>query len=84
MVLPNLKFWLCCVKHTTESNFSNFVIKYLGEIDTEFENTLPCLSGAQMGLNHGKKIEVKNLVKWNEIGQKQQALTKVAELEDTT
>ena len=35
------------------SNFSNFVIEYLGEIETEFENTLPCLSGAQMGSNHG-------------------------------
>ena len=38
--------------HTAESNFSNFVIKYLREIKTEFENTLTCLSGAQMGLNH--------------------------------
>ena len=37
--------------HTAESNFSNFVIEYLGEIETEFENTLACLSGAQMGLN---------------------------------
>ena len=36
------------------SNFSNFVIEYLGEIETEFENTLPCLSGAQMGSNHEK------------------------------
>ena len=25
--------------HTAESNFSNFVIEYLGEIETEFENT---------------------------------------------
>ena len=24
--------------HTAESNFSNFVIKYLGEIETELEN----------------------------------------------
>ena len=40
--------------HTIESNFSNFVIKYLGEIETELENTLACLSGAQMGLNHKK------------------------------
>ena len=29
----------------------NFVIEYLGEIKTEFVNTLACLSGAQMGLN---------------------------------
>ena len=34
--------------------FSNFVIEYLGEIETEFENTLACLSGAQMGSNHEK------------------------------
>ena len=25
------------------------VIEYLGEIETEFDNTLACLSGAQMG-----------------------------------
>ena len=30
------------------------MIEYLGEIETEFENTLACLSGAQMGLNHEK------------------------------
>ena len=41
--------------HTAESIFSNFVIEYLGEIETEFENTLACLSGAQMGSNHAKK-----------------------------
>ena len=29
--------------HTVESNFSNFVIKYLSEIETKFENTLACL-----------------------------------------
>ena len=40
--------------HTAESNFSYFVIEYLGEIETEFENILACLSGAQMGLNHEK------------------------------
>ena len=40
--------------HTAESNFSNFVIEYLGEIEIKFENTLACLSGAQMGLNHKK------------------------------
>ena len=28
---------------------------YLGEIETKFENTLACLSGDQMGFNHGKK-----------------------------
>ena len=35
--------------------------EYLDEIETEFENTLPSLSGAQMGSNH-EKIEVENLV----------------------
>ena len=40
--------------HTTDSNFSNFVIKYRGEIKTEFENTSACLSGVQMGSNQEK------------------------------
>ena len=48
--------------HTVESNCSNFVIKYLGEIETELKNTLACFSGAQMGSNHEKKLEVENLV----------------------
>ena len=30
------------------------VIEYLSEIETKFENTLACLSGAQMGSNHEK------------------------------
>ena len=47
--------------HTAESIFSNFVIEYLGKIETELENTLACLSGAQMGSNH-EKMEVENLV----------------------
>ena len=38
--------------HTTESKILNFVIEYLVEIKTEFENTLACLSGAQMSSNH--------------------------------
>ena len=57
----SLKFWLPGVMHTTKSNFWNFVIEYFGEIKKEFENTLACLSGAQMGSNHAKK-EVENLV----------------------
>ena len=40
--------------HTAESIFSNFVIEYLGEIETEFENTSACWSGAQMDSNHEK------------------------------
>ena len=50
----SLKFWLRGVLHTAELNFSNFVIDYLGEIDTQFENTLACLSGAQRGSNQEK------------------------------
>ena len=30
----------------------NFVIEYLDEIKTEFENTVACLSVAQMGSNY--------------------------------
>ena len=30
------------------------MIEYLGENETEIENTLACLSGARMGLNHEK------------------------------
>ena len=30
------------------------MIEYLGEIETELENTLACISVAQMGLNHEK------------------------------
>ena len=41
--------------HTIKSSFSNFVIEYFLEIKKEFENTLACLSGAQMGSNHAKK-----------------------------
>ena len=41
--------------------WNNMVIKYIDEIGTKFENTLACLSGAQIGSNH-KKLEVKNLV----------------------
>ena len=47
--------------HTAASNFSNFVIEYLDKIETKYENTLACLSGAWMGSNH-KKMEVENLV----------------------
>ena len=32
----------------------HFVIEYLGENETEIENTLGYLSGAQMGSNHEK------------------------------
>ena len=57
--------WLRCVMHTTEQYDAHrgawlrggmHTAEFLKNlnIDTEFENTLPCLSGAKMGLNHGK------------------------------
>ena len=36
-----------CVAHRRD----NFLIEYLDEIETDFEITLACISGAQMGLN---------------------------------
>ena len=38
-----------------------FLFEYLGKIETEFENTLGCLSGAQMGSNDEKNRRSKNL-----------------------
>ena len=58
--------------HTAESNFSNFVIEYLGEIVTEFENTLACLSGAQMGSNHKKW---RSKISWHTPFKKKVSLT---------
>ena len=44
-------FWTPrCATHCRD----NFVIEYLGEMETEFENTFTCLSEAQMGSNHEK------------------------------
>ena len=37
------------------------VIEYLGEIKTEFQNTLACLLGVQMGSNHEKNWRSKIL-----------------------
>ena len=45
---------------SAESEFSNFMIEYLGKIGTEVKNTLACLSGVWMGSNH-EKIEVENI-----------------------
>ena len=40
---------------TADSGVHNFVIlKKFGEIETKFETTLACLSGAQMGSNQEK------------------------------
>ena len=49
--------------HAAELNFSIFVIEYLSEIETEFENTLACLSGAQMGSNQEKNWRSK--ISWH-------------------
>ena len=38
-----------------ETHHKAFEVEYLCEMETEFENTLACLSGTQMGSNHGKK-----------------------------
>ena len=47
---------LCGMLHTADAHRGNhFVFEYLGEIETEFENTLGCLSDVQMGSNHEKK-----------------------------
>ena len=40
------------------------MIEYLGEIETKYENTLACLSGAQMGSNY-EKLKVENLVTYS-------------------
>ena len=48
--------------HTAESNFLNFVIEYLGEIEPEFENILACFIRCLDGFESWKKLEVKNLV----------------------
>ena len=53
--------------HTAESIFSNFVIEYLGEIKTEFENTLACVSGAQMCSDHEKNWRSK--ISWHSLCQ---------------
>ena len=47
--------------HTAESEFSNFTLYHLGEIETELEKTFACLSGTWMGSNL-EKIDVENLM----------------------
>ena len=53
-------FYLRGVLHNAHHG-DNFVIEYLDKIETEFENSLDFLSGAEMGLIM-KKLEVKNFV----------------------
>ena len=48
---------VCCTPRRSSPRYNahrgdHFVIEYLGEIETEFENTLGYLSGAQMCSNH--------------------------------
>ena len=47
--------------HTAELNFSNFLIEYLGKIETEFENIAACFRGLHV-FESWKKMEVENLV----------------------
>ena len=55
------KFFICYnIFLSLAHRGDNFVIEYLDEIETEFENTSACSSGAQMGLTHEKTVE--NLV----------------------
>ena len=51
----NIAFGTVYVAHRRD----NFVIDYLEEIETEFENTLVCLSVAQIGSNHEKNWRLK-------------------------
>ena len=50
---------VCCTQRRSTRQWDAhcryyFVIAYLGEIETEFKNTLGCLSGAQVGAYHEK------------------------------
>ena len=56
------RFWLRAVSHCAESIFSNFEFVYLCENNFLSKTISSCLSGAQMGSIHGKKIAVENLV----------------------
>ena len=47
--------------HTAEPTFSNFVIEYPGEIETEIENILACYQGPRW-VWIMIKMEVENLV----------------------
>ena len=56
--LLTLKFGLHVVKHTVESEFSKFMIEYLGENETEFESTLVGSSGAWINSNNERLYTV--------------------------
>ena len=59
--LVSLKFWLHRVIHTTELNFSNLVIEYLGESKPNSKILWPVYQGPGW-VRIMKKIEVENLV----------------------
>ena len=48
--------------HTTDSNFSNFVIEYLSEIATKFEKNFTLFIRGPDGFESWKKIEFETLV----------------------
>ena len=50
------------VRSLAAKRLGAYLLSCLDEIETEFENTLACLWGAQMVSNHEKKLEVENLV----------------------
>ena len=55
-----------CMLHTAvcwKPRKDNFVIEYLDEIETEFKNSLACLSGAQMGSSYEKNWRSK--ISWH-------------------
>ena len=57
-------YTFCFLDSVSEGNThpgDSLKFEYLGEIETEFENTLVRSPGAQMGSNH-ENIEVENLV----------------------
>ena len=51
----SLKFWLPGLMHTAESEFSNFMIKYLDKIGIKLENILAWLSWTLLDLNYKEK-----------------------------
>ena len=51
----SIKFWLPGLMHTAESEFSNFMIKYLDKIGTKLENILVWLSWTLLDSNYEEK-----------------------------
>ena len=57
---PSLRFWLFSDMHTAESDFSNFMIKYLGKVENPiracFNLFLSGLDGVESWKNRGRTI----------------------------